>query len=100
MVAAGYNGIYFDVIDEYTLKWAQTNDPHAEQDMVNLVESLKAYATSATSTGASARPIMIDEAIMMPPEALATCLRTLRCSRAQWPKIFAGSMSGRRRMRY
>jgi cysteinyl-tRNA synthetase len=46
MVAAGYNGIYFDVIDEYTLKWAQTNDPHAEQDMVNLVESLKAYATS------------------------------------------------------
>src|SRR5262245_58762990 len=30
---------------------------------------------SATSTGASARPIMIDEAIMMPPEALSDTTR-------------------------
>jgi len=30
---------------------------------------------SAISTGASARPIMIDEAIMMPPEALSATTR-------------------------
>ena len=30
---------------------------------------------SATSTGASARPIMIEEAIMMPPEALSATTR-------------------------
>jgi cysteinyl-tRNA synthetase len=46
MVAAGYNGIYFDVVDEYQTSWAKSHDPHAEQDMVNLVESLKDYATS------------------------------------------------------
>src|SRR5258708_27808597 len=46
MVAAGYNGIYFDVVDEYQQAWAQSHDPSAEQDMVNLVESLKQYATS------------------------------------------------------
>jgi cysteinyl-tRNA synthetase len=46
MVAAGYSGIYFDVVDEYQQAWAQSHDPYAEQDMVNLVESLKAYATS------------------------------------------------------
>src|ERR1700694_4870332 len=46
MVAAGYKDIYFDVVDEYQQAWAQSHDPHAEQDMVNLVESLKAYATS------------------------------------------------------
>jgi cysteinyl-tRNA synthetase len=46
MVAAGYNGIYFDVVDEYYTSWAKSHDPNAEQDMVNLVESLKQYATS------------------------------------------------------
>ena len=46
MVAAGYNGIYFDVVDEFYSSWAKSHDPNAEQDMVNLVESLKQYATS------------------------------------------------------
>ncbi|MDB5653929.1 MAG: hypothetical protein JWQ94_1542, partial [Tardiphaga sp.] len=46
MVAAGYNGIYFDVVDVYQTKWAQSHDAHAEQDMVNLVESLKDYAVA------------------------------------------------------
>jgi cysteinyl-tRNA synthetase, unknown class len=46
MVSAGYNGIYLDVVDEYQLAWAKSHDPNAAQDMVNLVESLKAYATS------------------------------------------------------
>jgi cysteinyl-tRNA synthetase, unknown class len=46
MVAAGYNGIYFDVVDEYQQAWAKSQDPNAAQDMVNLVESLKRYATS------------------------------------------------------
>jgi cysteinyl-tRNA synthetase len=46
MVSAGYNGIYFDVVDEYQQAWAQSHDPNAAQDMVNLVESLKQYATA------------------------------------------------------
>ena len=46
MVAAGYNGIYFDVVDEFYSSWAKSHDPNAEQDMVNLVELLKQYATS------------------------------------------------------
>jgi cysteinyl-tRNA synthetase, unknown class len=46
MVSAGYNGIYFDVVGEYQEAWAKSRDPNGAQDMVNLVESLKQYATS------------------------------------------------------
>jgi cysteinyl-tRNA synthetase len=46
MISAGYNGIYFDVVDEFYSSWAKSHDPSAEQDMVNLVVSLKQYAVS------------------------------------------------------
>jgi cysteinyl-tRNA synthetase len=46
MVSAGYDGIYFDVLDVYYTSWAKSHDANAEQDMVNLVTSLKDYATS------------------------------------------------------
>ena len=46
MISAGYDGIYFDVLDVYYTSWAKSHDPNAEQDMVNLVTSLKDYATS------------------------------------------------------
>jgi cysteinyl-tRNA synthetase len=46
MISAGYNGVYFDVVDEFYSSWAKNHDPHAEQDMVNLVVSLKQYAVS------------------------------------------------------
>ncbi|MEK9281581.1 MULTISPECIES: endo alpha-1,4 polygalactosaminidase [unclassified Bradyrhizobium] len=46
MISAGYNGIYFDVVDEFYSSWAKSHDPNAEQDMVNLVVSLKQYAVS------------------------------------------------------
>jgi len=41
MIAAGYDGIYFDVVDEYYSSWAKSHDPNSEQDMVNLIASLK-----------------------------------------------------------
>ena len=46
MITAGYDGIYFDVLDVYYTSWAKSRDANAEQDMVNLVTSLKDYATS------------------------------------------------------
>ncbi|MBR1123076.1 endo alpha-1,4 polygalactosaminidase [Bradyrhizobium lablabi] len=46
MISAGYDGIYFDVVDEFYARWAKKNDPNAEQDMVDLVVSLKQYAVS------------------------------------------------------
>jgi uncharacterized protein (TIGR01370 family) len=48
MIAAGYDGAYFDVVDEYQLPWAQSHAPGgaigAEQAMVDLVENLAAHA--------------------------------------------------------
>ena len=46
MITAGYDGIYFDVLDVYYTSWAKSRDANAEQDMVDLVTSLKDYATS------------------------------------------------------
>jgi uncharacterized protein (TIGR01370 family) len=46
MISAGYNGIFFDMVDIYQTSWATSRDAHAEQDMVNLITSLKDYATS------------------------------------------------------
>lgn len=46
MLAAGYDGIYFDVVDEYQTKWARANAPggDAEGEMVELVKYLADYA--------------------------------------------------------
>ena len=48
VIAQGYDGIYFDVVDEYQLNWAQTNAPGgaagAEQAMADLVAYLANYA--------------------------------------------------------
>lgn len=46
MISAGYDGIYFDVVDEYYSSWAEKNNPNSEQAMVDLIKSLKQYATS------------------------------------------------------
>jgi len=46
MISAGYNGIFFDMVDAYQTSWATSHDANAEQDMVNLITSLKDYATS------------------------------------------------------
>jgi cysteinyl-tRNA synthetase, unknown class len=48
MIAAGYDGVYFDVVDEYQQAWAQANAPGgaagAEQAMADLVAYLADYA--------------------------------------------------------
>lgn len=46
MLAAGYDGIYFDVVDEYQTAWAQANAPggDAEGEMVKLIKYLADYA--------------------------------------------------------
>lgn len=48
VLAAGYDGIYFDVVDEYQQAWAKTNAPGgaigAEQAMADLVAYLADYA--------------------------------------------------------
>lgn len=48
MLAAGYDGVYFDVVDEYQQSWAKANAPGgaagAEQAMANLVAYLADYA--------------------------------------------------------
>ena len=46
MIAAGYDGIYFDVVDEYQQAWARRNAPggDAEGAMVDLVKYLADYA--------------------------------------------------------
>lgn len=48
VIAAGYDGIYFDVVDEYQQAWAQANCPGgaagAEQAMADLVAYLADYA--------------------------------------------------------
>lgn len=46
MISAGYDGIYFDVVDEFYSPWAERNNPNSEQAMVDLIKSLKQYATS------------------------------------------------------
>ncbi|MBP0466265.1 endo alpha-1,4 polygalactosaminidase [Roseomonas sp. PWR1] len=46
MIAAGYDGIYFDVVDVYERAWSTANVPggDAEAAMVSLVTYLSAYA--------------------------------------------------------
>lgn len=48
MLAAGYDGVYFDVVDEYQQAWAKANAPGgaagAEQAMADLVAYLADYA--------------------------------------------------------
>ena len=46
MIKAGYDGAYFDVVDEYQTAWAQQNAPggDAEGAMVSLISYLAAYA--------------------------------------------------------
>ena len=48
MVQAGYDGVYFDVIDEYEMAWAKKNAPggDAAGAMKSLVKELSAYAKS------------------------------------------------------
>jgi cysteinyl-tRNA synthetase, unknown class len=46
MIAAGYDGIYFDVVDVYERAWSAANVPggNAEAAMISLVTYLSAYA--------------------------------------------------------
>lgn len=48
MITAGYDGVYFDVVDEYQQAWAKANAPGgaagAEQAMADLVAYLADYA--------------------------------------------------------
>ncbi|WP_460451282.1 endo alpha-1,4 polygalactosaminidase [Alsobacter sp. SYSU BS001988] len=46
MIAAGYDGVYFDVVDEYQQSWAKNHAPggDAEGAMVNLVKQLADHA--------------------------------------------------------
>ncbi|GEP05299.1 endo alpha-1,4 polygalactosaminidase [Methylobacterium oxalidis] len=48
MLAAGYDGVYFDVVDEYQTSWAKSHAPGgaagAEQAMVDLIKYLRDYA--------------------------------------------------------
>lgn len=46
MISLGYDGIYFDVVDEYQQAWAQRNAPggDAEGAMVNLIKYLADHA--------------------------------------------------------
>ncbi|AWN40298.1 endo alpha-1,4 polygalactosaminidase [Methylobacterium durans] len=48
MLAAGYDGVYFDVVDEYQTSWAKSHAPGgaagAEQAMVDLIKYLGDYA--------------------------------------------------------
>ncbi|AWN41784.1 endo alpha-1,4 polygalactosaminidase [Methylobacterium durans] len=48
MLAAGYDGVYFDVVDEYQTPWAKSHAPGgaagAEQAMVDLIKYLHDYA--------------------------------------------------------
>ncbi|BBF94060.1 hypothetical protein BLTE_27450 [Blastochloris tepida] len=48
LIEAGYDGAYFDVVDEYQTDWAQANAPggDAAGAMKTLVEALSAYAKS------------------------------------------------------
>jgi cysteinyl-tRNA synthetase len=54
VIAAGYDGIYFDVVDEYQQSWAQRNAPGgaagAEQAMADLVAYLRNYAKAKVPT--------------------------------------------------
>lgn len=52
MIAAGYDGIYFDVVDEYQQAWARLNAPggDAEGAMVDLVRYLADYAHARNPT--------------------------------------------------
>lgn len=53
-IAAGYDGIYFDVVDEYQQAWAKANAPGgaagAEQAMADLVAYLADYAHAKVPT--------------------------------------------------
>jgi uncharacterized protein (TIGR01370 family) len=46
MIQAGYDGVYFDIVDEYQLAWAKNNVPSGDAAgaMVNLIKSLRDYA--------------------------------------------------------
>ena len=50
VIAGGYDGVYFDVVDEYQQSWAKANAPGgaagAEQAMADLVAYLRQYAQS------------------------------------------------------
>ena len=54
VIAAGYDGIYFDVVDEYQQAWAQQNAPGgaagAEHAMADLVAYLADYAHAKNPT--------------------------------------------------
>ena len=54
VIAAGYDGVYFDVVDEYQQAWARNNAPGgaagAEQAMADLVAYLRAYARAKVPT--------------------------------------------------
>jgi len=52
MVKAGYDGVYFDVVDEFQLPWAQKNAPggDAAGAMQKLVQDLSAYAKAQVPT--------------------------------------------------
>jgi cysteinyl-tRNA synthetase len=54
VIAAGYDGIYFDVVDEYQQSWAKNNAPGgaagAEQAMADLVAYLADYAHAKNPT--------------------------------------------------
>jgi cysteinyl-tRNA synthetase len=46
MIALGYNGAYFDVVDECETSWAKANAPggDAKGAMINLIQSIASYA--------------------------------------------------------
>jgi cysteinyl-tRNA synthetase len=52
IVKAGYDGVYFDVVDEFQLPWAQKSAPggDAAGAMQKLVEDLSAYAKAQVPT--------------------------------------------------
>ncbi|MFH6787355.1 MULTISPECIES: endo alpha-1,4 polygalactosaminidase [Methylobacterium] len=52
MISAGYDGAYFDVVDEFQLPWAERNAPggDAAAAMKSLVEHLSDYAKSKAPT--------------------------------------------------
>jgi cysteinyl-tRNA synthetase len=54
VIAAGYDGVYFDVVDEYQQSWAKANAPGgaagAEQAMADLVAYLADYAHARAPT--------------------------------------------------
>lgn len=52
MIKAGYDGVYFDVVDEFQLSWAQQNAPNGDAAgaMQKLVVDLSAYAKAQVTT--------------------------------------------------